>query len=105
MKLYVTDLDGKEHDVEGTPNWTVMEIIRDADLPMRAECGGSMACATCHVYIDPDWMAKTGPAGDEERDTLDGGFEIEPNSRLACQIVMKPELDGLKLTLTHDCAD
>jgi 2Fe-2S ferredoxin len=102
MNVFVTDLDGKEHEIEGTLNWTLMEVIRDADLPMRAECGGSMACATCHVYVDPAWLGKTGPASEEERDTLDGGFEIEPNSRLSCQIVLKPELDGLKVTLTTD---
>jgi 2Fe-2S ferredoxin len=104
MKVYVTDLDGKEHEVEGIANWTLMEIIRDADLPMRAECGGSLACATCHVYVAPDWIERTGVAGDEERDTMDGGFEVEANSRLSCQITLKPELDGLKVTLTQDCA-
>jgi 2Fe-2S ferredoxin len=104
MKLLVTDLDGVEHSVDAMLNWTVMEIIRDGDLPMRAECGGSCACATCHVYVDPDWAAKLPAMEREERDTLDGGFEIEANSRLACQLVMTTELDGLRVTLTKDCA-
>ncbi len=104
MKIFVTDLDGKEHAIEGILNWTVMEIIRDGDLPIRAECGGSCACATCHVYVAPEWAAKLPPMQDEERDTLDGGFEVEPNSRLSCQLIMKPELDGLKVTLTKDSA-
>jgi 2Fe-2S ferredoxin len=104
MKISVTDLNGVEHTIDAMLNWTVMEIIRDGDLPMRAECGGSCACATCHVYVDPEWLAKLPPMRSEERDTLDGGFEIEPNSRLSCQLVMKTELDGLKVTLTKDSA-
>ena len=104
MKISVTDLNGVEHTIDAMLNWTVMEIIRDGDLLMRAECGGSCACATCHVYVDPEWLAKLPPMQSEERDTLDGGFEIEPNSRLSCQLVMKTELDGLKVTLTKDSA-
>ena len=104
MKIAVTDLQGVEHSIDAMLNWTVMEIIRDGDLPMRAECGGSCACATCHVYVDPDWLAKLPPQEDGERDTLDGGFEVRPNSRLSCQLVMTPALDGLKVTLTKDSA-
>ncbi len=104
MKIIVTDLSGKEHEINAILNWTVMEIIRDGDLPMRAECGGSCACATCHVYVAPEWVDKLPAMEDEERDTLDGGFEIEPNSRLSCQLIMKTDLDGLKVTLTKDSA-
>jgi len=104
MKIFVTDLAGKEHAVDATLNWTVMEIIRDGDLPMRAECGGSCACATCHVYVDPAWLERLPPQENEERDTLDGGFEQQPNSRLACQITFKPELEGLRVTLSKDAA-
>ncbi len=104
MKLLVTDLDGVEHAVDAMLNWTVMEIIRDGDLPMRAECGGSCACATCHVYVAKEWIGKLPAMESEERDTLDGGFEIEPNSRLSCQLIMTSDLDGLKVTLTQDSA-
>jgi 2Fe-2S ferredoxin len=104
MKLLVTDLEGVEHSVDAMLNWTVMEIIRDGDLPMRAECGGSCACATCHVYVAKEWVNKLPAMEDEERGTLDGGFEVEPNSRLSCQLIMTPDLDGLKVTLTQDSA-
>ncbi|HLG87141.1 MAG TPA: 2Fe-2S iron-sulfur cluster-binding protein [Alphaproteobacteria bacterium] len=104
MKVYVTDLKGVEHPVEPILKWTLMEIIRDADLPIKAECGGSCACATCHVYVDPEWLAKLPAQEGEERDTLDGGFDVQPNSRLACQIVFTPELNGLKVTLSKDAA-
>jgi 2Fe-2S ferredoxin len=101
-KLFVIDLAGRETAIEARAKWTLMEIIRDADLPIKAECGGSCACATCHVYVDPDWLARLPPADGGERDTLDGGSEVEPNSRLACQIVMTAELDGLRVTLSRD---
>jgi 2Fe-2S ferredoxin len=104
MKILVTDLDGVEHPVDAMLNWTVMEIIRDGDLPMRAECGGSCACATCHVIVDPDWAAKLPEITAEESETLDGGFDVERNSRLSCQLVMTTELDGLRVTLTKDSA-
>jgi 2Fe-2S ferredoxin len=104
MKIYVTDLDGKEHAIEAILNWTLMEIIRDGDLPMRAECGGSCACATCHVYVDPQWLDRIPAQESEERDTLDGGFDVRPNSRLSCQITFKPELDGLRVALSKDAA-
>jgi 2Fe-2S ferredoxin len=104
MNIVVTDLDGVAHTIDAMLNWTVMEIIRDGDLPMRAECGGSCACATCHVRVDPDWAARLPAITQEESDTLDGGFEVESNSRLACQLVMTTELDGLRVTLTKDSA-
>lgn len=61
------------------------------------ECGGALACATCHCYVDEEWMAKVGePASQEERDMLEiAAAEVKPNSRLGCQIVMTPALDGL----------
>jgi 2Fe-2S ferredoxin len=102
MKLIVKQADGTTTDVPARLNWTVMELIKDAGLPMRAECGGSCACATCHVYVDPEWMGKVGERNDEEAYTLDGAFNVEPNSRLSCQITFKPELDGLTMTLSKD---
>lgn len=104
MQILVTDLAGKETAIPARQKWTLMEIIRDGDLPMRAECGGSCACATCHVYVDPAWLDRLPPMDEAERDTLEGGFLVEPNSRLACQLIMTPELDGLKLTLSQDAA-
>src|SRR5208283_2490178 len=104
MKIHVTDLEGAETAVEAKLSWTVMEIIRDGDLTMRAECGGSCACATCHVYVAPDWVAKLPAQESEERDTLEGGTDTQPNSRLACQLIMTTELDGLRVTVSKDAA-
>ncbi|MDB5618015.1 2Fe-2S iron-sulfur cluster-binding protein [Tardiphaga sp.] len=65
-----------------------------------AECGGSAVCATCHVYVDENWIRKLGPVSDDEDELLEGvATERLPNSRLSCQITITPELDGLVLRL------
>ena len=100
LSVIVTDQEGKVHTVPALSGWRVMEIIRDNDLPIRAECGGSCACATCHVYVGAEWRAKMPPVSDEEQYMLDGvdGYDASA-SRLSCQILMKDELDGLRVTL------
>lgn len=62
---------------------------------IEGDCGGVCSCGTCHVRVDPQWLEKTGPATDEEREVLDYEEGAESNSRLACQIEISPELDGL----------
>ncbi len=99
MKIFVTDQDGNQHELEAIEGWQVMEIIRDHGLPIKAECGGACCCATCHVYVDPDWANKIYLMREDEDDMLDETFDREENSRLSCQIIMSEELDGLKVTL------
>jgi 2Fe-2S ferredoxin len=99
MHIYVTDHNGKEHELEALEGWRVMEVIRDWGLPIKAECGGACACATCHVFVDPEWQSKLHAATDEEEDMLDTVPDVEANSRLSCQILMSEELDGLKVSL------
>ena len=99
MKIKVIDQQGAAHEIEGTDGWTLMEVVRQANLPMKAECGGCLACATCHVYVDDGWFAKLPEVNDLELSMLDLAFDIQENSRLACQITLKPELDGLAVTL------
>lgn len=104
MMLHVTDRNGKEHAIEGIEGWRVMEIIRDhatrdPALGIKAECGGALACATCHVYVAPEWQDKIAAPSGEEIDMLDGAFAVEDNSRLSCQIIMNETLDGIKVTL------
>jgi 2Fe-2S ferredoxin len=103
MKIFVTDLQGNEHALDAPPGWRVMEIIRDHGLPMKAECGGACACATCHVYVDEAWREKLPVMGEEEEDMLDGATATQQNSRLCCQLIMDENLDGLKLRLSVDC--
>lgn len=102
MKIYATDRNGKEIEIEGREGWTIMEMLREAGLPVSAECGGACACATCHVYIDPEWYAKLNPPSDMEVDMLDMALGVEPSSRLSCQLTCSEELDGIKLVLAPE---
>ena len=102
MNIIVTSADGSSHTLEATPGWRVMEVIKEAGLPMRADCGGCCACATCHVYVDEAWLPKLKPASAEEKSLLGESYVEKPNSRLACQVIVKPELDGLAVTIAED---
>lgn len=101
MKIIVHDQDGNRHELEGLEGYQIMEIIRDHDLPIKAECGGACCCATCHVYVAPEWLPKLYPANPEEQDLLDDSFDQRENSRLSCQILMSEELNGLEVTLAN----
>lgn len=98
-RLYVTDLDGQTHQFEAPEGWRVMEVIRDYGLPIKAECGGACACATCHIYVHEDWNEQLIPPSDEELERLDEAMMVEDNSRLSCQILMSDALDGLAISL------
>ncbi|WP_172123601.1 MULTISPECIES: 2Fe-2S iron-sulfur cluster-binding protein [unclassified Devosia] len=104
MEIHVTDQAGETHTLEGLEGWRVMEVIRDWGLNIKAECGGALSCATCHVYVDADWLETVGPPSDEEEDMLDSVGDVRPNSRLSCQILMDEGLDGLKVTLAPSAA-
>ncbi len=79
-----------------------MEVIRDNDVPIKAECNGCASCATCHIYVNDNWLEKLHPQTDEEKRLLSDSYYLENNSRLSCQILMSAELDGLEVTLTAD---
>jgi 2Fe-2S ferredoxin len=102
MKLIVTDRNGTVHELTGRDDWSAMEVIRDANLPMAAECGGACACATCHVYVAEAWEARLPQAQQQEIDMLDFGVAVQDNSRLACQIRLAEDLDGIELTLAPE---
>ena len=88
--------DGTAYEVEAENGTTVMEnAIRNNVPGIVAECGGSCACATCHVYVDPAWTEVTGRPEPMEEDMLDFASDVRPNSRLSCQIRVRDELDGL----------
>ncbi len=90
------DSSGQARSVEGEDGATVMETaIRNGIPEIEAECGGACACATCHVYVDPDWMGRVGKPQPMEEDMLDFAWEVQPNSRLSCQIKVSADLDGL----------
>jgi 2Fe-2S ferredoxin len=96
IKITYIDSNGQSRTVTAEAGSTVMETALKNSIPgIDAECGGACACATCHVYVDPAWVDKTGKAEPMEEDMLDFASEVKPNSRLSCQIRVKPELDGL----------
>ena len=105
MKITVSLPNETTRDVAGRPGDSVMESLRTAGVPIRAECGGAMACATCHVIVDEGWIAKTGKADVEEMDLLDMSDYRTENSRLCCQIKVRDDLDGLKIALQLDAYD
>jgi 2Fe-2S ferredoxin len=102
MKIFVTDLEGKEHELEAVEGWRVMEIIRDYGFPIKAECGGACSCATCHVYVEEEWLDKIPAMKNEEEEMLDSAFDVQDNSRLSCQIILDESLDGLRLRLAKN---
>jgi 2Fe-2S ferredoxin len=104
MKIHVTEQDGTQHELEGLDGWRVMEVIRDWGLNIKAECGGACSCATCHVWVDPEWYRRLKPAEDCEEDLIYSTLDQKPTSRLSCQILLSDELDGLKVTLTPSAA-
>lgn len=99
MELIVVDEEGVEHALEALDGWRVMEVIRDWGMPIKAECGGACACATCHVFVDEEWRDKLARPGPEEEDMLDLVPDTAEGSRLSCQILMNARLDGLKVRL------
>ena len=99
LTIVVVDNDGSEHRLPAEEGWRAMEVIRDWGLDIKAECGGACACATCHVYVDPAWADRLAPPSADEIDMLDGAFDVNETSRLSCQILLTPEMDGLRLQL------
>jgi len=97
--LKVWDRQGNQRSLEAVEGWRVMEILREHGMPIEGLCGGSCACATCHVVVSPDWIDKIHPANDDEEAMLDTVPRLEPTSRLSCQIIYQDELDGLELLL------
>jgi 2Fe-2S ferredoxin len=95
-KITFIEHDGTIHDVEAELGESVMEAaMRGSVSGIVAECGGSCTCATCHVYVDEGWLAKTGERSLEEDEQLDNAYDVRVNSRLSCQIKMSEDLDGL----------
>ena len=99
-KITFVEHNGKEHVVDAKSGLTVMEAaVKNNITGIDADCGGACACATCHVYVAQDWLAKTGTQSAMEESMLDFAENVEPNSRLSCQIKITDELDGLIVNL------
>jgi 2Fe-2S ferredoxin len=102
-KITYIEFDGTEHTVEVRNGLTVMEGAIKNNVPgIDADCGGACACATCHVYVDEAWREKTGKASAMEESMLDFAQNVEPNSRLSCQIKVTDALDGLVVRMPEE---
>jgi 2Fe-2S ferredoxin len=100
VKITYIESGGPSRTVDGEVGSTVMETAIKNNIPgIEAECGGACACATCHVYVDAAWVEKTGGPSPMEEDMLDFAFDVQPTSRLSCQIKVNEALDGLVVTV------
>ena len=99
-KITYIEHSGKSHTIQVQNGLTVMEGAVQNNIPViDADCGGSMACATCHVYVKEEWFNKLPPKEDGEEDMLDMAFEPKKNSRLSCQLIVTDQLEGLVVNL------
>ena len=101
INIKIIAADQSEQTVQGKPGDSLMKAAVDAGITgIAADCGGTLTCATCHVYVDPAWGDKLPAPIADESDMLDfAAAPVQPESRLSCQIVLTPELDGLVVTL------
>lgn len=99
MQIFVTDSDGRTTTIEAEPGRPLMEVIRNSDVLIQADCGGVCSCSTCQVYVAEEWLARLVPADENEAAILEVAEEVKPHSRLSCQIELGEHLDGLRVTM------
>jgi ferredoxin, 2Fe-2S len=102
IRLNVVDRSGGEHEVETPAQGSLMEALRELDYGVSAICGGMCSCATCHVYIAPEWADKLPERQSDEGDLLTELQFRQDGSRLSCQVPLTQQLDGLRLTLAPE---
>ena len=101
--IHATDRDGSVHEIAGREHASVMELLWHAGLSLEARCGGCCECATCHIHVAGEWLERIPPPSVFETATMQFvGVDVQPNSRLACQIGWQAQLDGFELTIAPD---
>ena len=101
-RIAITTRDGERVEVDAPDGDPLMETLRDENLGVEGICGGCCSCGTCHVYVADSWQAQAGERVDDEEMMLEAIgdlVEVRPSSRLSCQIIVGPELDGLEITI------
>lgn len=101
MKIHVIDRSGRAHELEADVGEALVTPLSFANL-VEATCGGACSCATCQVYVDSAWLERLPPAAGDESQLLPELLNTQTNSRLACQVVMSPALDGVRLTVAPE---
>lgn len=99
MKVRFIERDGALCEADAAPGERLLEVAQRAGQPLEGTCEGDMACATCHVIVAADDAARLPPASEEEEDMLDLAYGATRHSRLACQIVLDAQLDGLTVRI------
>ena len=99
ITFFLKDRAGTAHPVRGQAGDTVMQLARAQIVPSFGECNGSLACASCHVVVDPNWAGRLAPVTEDEEAMLDTVFALSATSRLSCQIRLSADLDGMRLSL------
>jgi 2Fe-2S ferredoxin len=101
--VIVTTRAGEARSLDATANLTLMEAIRDAGIDeLLALCGGACSCATCHVHVDPAFLAVLPPMSEDENELLDSSEHRTETSRLSCQIRLTSALEGLRVTIAEE---
>ena len=90
---------------EAAEGQRLLELAQNAGMPLEGTCEGQMACSTCHVIVAPDWFGKLPAAADDEEDMLDLAAGVTRTSRLSCQILLTPDLDGLEVRIPAESRD
>jgi 2Fe-2S ferredoxin len=98
-KMTFIERDGTRREVDAPVGLSVLEIAHKHGIDIEGACEGSLACSTCHVIVDGEWHELLKDASEDEEDMLDLAFGLTKTSRLGCQIIMTPELDGLTVRL------
>ena len=105
MKIRFTDARGNAVEAEAASGDILLDIAQAAGMPLEGTCEGQMACSTCHVIVAAEWFNHLPPASEEEEDMLDLAAGARRTSRLACQIVLGEELDGLAVAIPAEAHD
>jgi len=105
VKVCFITRDGDKVEAEGNEGYSLLECGQAAGMPLEGTCEGQMACSTCHVIVAKEWFDKLPEASEEEEDMLDLAAAVERTSRLSCQIVLTPELDGLTVRIPSESRD
>ena len=107
MSVQVTFVtaEGKRVSAEAAEGERLLAVAQAAGMALEGTCEGQMACSTCHVIVDPDWFDRLPPAVEDEEDMLDLAAQVTRTSRLSCQIVLTPELDGLEVRIPGESRD
>lgn len=105
VQIRFTGPGEKTYEVAANVGDSLMKTAMDHDVPgILADCGGGLACATCHVYIAQDWFAQVGPPDESEEEMLGMAIDPGPTSRLSCQVIITDELDGLEVLIPKEQA-